>query len=153
MGDATVRIREDTARSVRSFRVSEDGRCFVCGNDNPIGLKLQFQMVDGRVETTFIPQSEHQGFVGIVHGGLIGMVLDEAMAKLLYLQGIEALTCEITVRLHRVARVKEPLTIKAHLLAVRKRVFDLEAWAAKQNGEWVASASAKFLLVGGDGSE
>ena len=153
MGDAAVRIGADMARAVPSFRVREDGNCFVCGDNNLIGLKLKFKMVDGGIETTFIPQSEHQGFVGIVHGGFIGMVLDEAMAKLLYLQGIEALTCEITVRLHRVARVTEPLTIKAHLLAVRKRVFDLEAWAAKQNGEWVASASAKFLLVGRDGSE
>ena len=82
--------------SRRRLPVREDGHCFACGPENPIGLKLGFQIVDGRAEATFVPRREHQGLAGIVHGGLVGLVLDEAMAKLLHMQGIEALTCEIT---------------------------------------------------------
>jgi len=138
---------ETQARARRPITVREDGYCFACGPQNPVGLKLDFKLANGRVETTFMPSREHQGFAGIVHGGLIGLVLDEAMAKLLYLQGIEALTCEITVRLRRVANIGEPLEIRASLLRERKRLLELEAVASDRRGEMVATAQAKFLRV------
>jgi acyl-coenzyme A thioesterase PaaI-like protein len=131
----------------RALSVREDGCCFACGPENPIGLKLDFQIVDGRAETTFVPRQEHQGFVGIIHGGLIGLVLDEAMAKLLYMQGIEALTCEITVRLRRVVDIGEPLRVTAFLVNERRRLLELEALASDYQGETVAVAHAKFLRV------
>ena len=131
-----------------SLRVREDGYCFACGSENPIGLKLDFKLVDGRTEATFVPAREHQGFVGIIHGGLIGLALDEAMAKLLHLQGIEALTCEITVRLRRAVSVGETLKLTACLVRERKRLLELEAEAAGPAGETVAAAKAKFLRVG-----
>ena len=53
--------------------------CFVCGESNPVGLKLRFH-TDGRVvQTRFTPRPEHIGFKGIVHGGLITTLLDEIM--------------------------------------------------------------------------
>ncbi len=33
----------------------DSNACFVCGRENPSGLKLEFFEVDGRVETTFTP--------------------------------------------------------------------------------------------------
>src|SRR4051812_40973160 len=54
--------------------------CFVCGESNPIGFKLRLE-TDGRVvQTRLIPRSEHTGFKGTVHGGLVSTVLDEIMA-------------------------------------------------------------------------
>jgi len=128
--------------------VREDGYCFACGQDNPVGLKLDFSIIDGCAETTFLPCREHQGFADITHGGLIGLVLDEAMAKLLYLQGIEALTCEIVVRLHRVTKLGEPLRVKASLVGKKGRLFELESQALDPQGKEVAEARAKFLRVG-----
>ena len=53
--------------------------CFVCGESNPLGLKLRFQ-TDGRlVHARFVPLPEHIGFKQTVHGGLIATVLDEIM--------------------------------------------------------------------------
>ena len=53
--------------------------CFVCGESNPIGLRLRFE-TDGRmVQTRFVPRPEHIGFKQTVHGGLIATLLDEAM--------------------------------------------------------------------------
>jgi acyl-coenzyme A thioesterase PaaI-like protein len=132
----------------RGLSVREDGYCFACGPENLIGLKLDFHVVNGRAEATFVPRREHQGFAGIIHGGLIGLVLDEAMAKLLYLHGIEAFTCEITVRLRRVVGIGEPLRVTAFLVGERRRLLELEALASDRHGETVAVAHAKFLRVG-----
>jgi len=148
MAGRTAQLAAEAPSRPRFPRVREDDRCFVCGPANPIGLRLEFCEREGKVETTFVPAPEHQGFVGIVHGGLVGLVLDEAMAKLLCFRGIEALTCEITVRLRRIARVGEPLKVRATLLRARRRVLELEALATSPTGELVATASAKFLRVG-----
>jgi acyl-coenzyme A thioesterase PaaI-like protein len=52
--------------------------CFVCGIENPIGLKLFFYTDDeGRTITRFRPKPEHQGYPGQLHGGIISTLLDE----------------------------------------------------------------------------
>jgi acyl-coenzyme A thioesterase PaaI-like protein len=51
--------------------------CFVCGIDNPIGLHLAFYTdEEGRCIARFRPKSEHQGYPGHLHGGLISTLLD-----------------------------------------------------------------------------
>jgi hypothetical protein len=44
--------------------------CYVCGIENPIGLKLKFY-TDGDEQciTRFYPRPEHQGYPGHLHGG------------------------------------------------------------------------------------
>src|ERR1043166_7562515 len=54
--------------------------CFVCGESNPVGLKLRFE-TDGRiVQTRFVPRAEHVGFRQTVHRGIIATLLDQIMA-------------------------------------------------------------------------
>ncbi len=61
-------------------------QCFGCGRKNPIGLKLKFQW-DGKTATAeFAAGENHQGWPGIVHGGIIFSILDEAMAYVPYYQ-------------------------------------------------------------------
>jgi len=54
-------------------------RCFVCGPENPIGLRLAFVEEDGVVCAEFRPTDLHVGYAGIVHGGILAAVLDDAM--------------------------------------------------------------------------
>ena len=52
--------------------------CFICGMDNPIGLRAQFyNMEDGSVMTPFVFRKEHQSFPERVHGGLAATMIDE----------------------------------------------------------------------------
>jgi len=53
--------------------------CFVCGAHNPHGLRLRFRREGDEVRADFTPQTQHAGFRGIVHGGILSTVLDEAM--------------------------------------------------------------------------
>jgi acyl-coenzyme A thioesterase PaaI-like protein len=51
--------------------------CFVCGIENPIGLKLRFYTDDeGRCVARFQPKPEHQGLPGQLHGGIISALLE-----------------------------------------------------------------------------
>ena len=42
-------------------------RCFVCGPDNPIGLKLAFKVEGQRCSGEFTSCAEHAGFDGVTH--------------------------------------------------------------------------------------
>lgn len=58
--------------------------CFVCGIENPIGLKLKFYTDDeGRCVARFRPKPEHQGYPGHLHGGLISTLLGLGMGLVL----------------------------------------------------------------------
>ena len=52
--------------------------CFVCGLENPAGLCLHFYD-DGKetVWSDFVIAPAHQGFPGVVHGGICAAILDE----------------------------------------------------------------------------
>src|SRR6266851_3902380 len=53
--------------------------CFVCGLNNPLGMKLDLETDGQIVRARFLPRPEHVGFRETIHGGLISTVLDEAM--------------------------------------------------------------------------
>lgn len=53
--------------------------CFACGKKNPVGLKLSLYVENGHVMSEFTPRQELCGFSGILHGGIISCVIDEAL--------------------------------------------------------------------------
>ena len=66
---------------------------FVCGKDNPIGLKINIFKEKNIVNAEFIPEENHQGYKGIVHGGIIFSVMDEVMSRaVMVAKGIMTLT-------------------------------------------------------------
>ena len=56
--------------------------CYICGMDNPYGMKAQFyDMEDGSVISPVTYKIHHQGFPQRVHGGLIVTMLDELACR------------------------------------------------------------------------
>lgn len=75
------------------------GSCFVCSEGHPHGLGLRFHhTTDGVACVTSIPAT-YCGFDGMVHGGIISALLDEAAAYALFARhGKLGVTRDITVR-------------------------------------------------------
>lgn len=130
-----------------------DRMCFACGEDNPISLGLDFQFIDNnQVTASFIPVEEHQGYDGIMHGGLISTLLDEAMSKVIYMKGIKAVTAELTVRFKKKVEIGNRLKVlgmitKRHGKLIFTRAF-LEDDDSKDNDDNLyARAEGKFIRV------
>ena len=106
------------------IELSDDNFCFVCGKNNANGLKLDFvETGDGKIRCEFLPRKYHQGFAGIVHGGIIGLILDEAMVNLLWKQGKHVVTAHLELRLKKTADVGEKLFFEAGIEAEEKRLI------------------------------
>ncbi len=127
--------------------MTDDGYCFVCGPNNPIGLKLDFTL-DGEVMTTeFVPKKEHQGYMNIVHGGIISTLLDEIMVKLAIELAMPAVTAQMNIRLRKPAKVGERLTFSAKILEKTKKLLVAHAKAVTDNGDVVAESTGKLIKI------
>ena len=127
------------------MKLADDGYCFVCGPRNPIGLKLEFSFDGKTVTTEFVPKKEHQGYLDIIHGGIISTLLDEAMVKLAIAMDMPAVTARIDVRLKKALAVGEKVNVEAGIIKETRKTID--AYASAVNGDNVVIADAKGTLV------
>lgn len=121
-------------------------RCIVCGAGNPRGLGLTFTAsADGsRVEAWFACDEQVEGYGGLVHGGVVSMLLDGAMAHCLFHLGRIAHTGELTVRFRGPVLVGREAHVRAWRERSRGRLHVLGA-DLSQDGHVKAVATAKFL--------
>lgn len=122
--------------------------CFVCGEKNPLGLKLQFHHPEKgllRSEVTFKP--EHQGYRGIVHGGLVATVLDEMMVNLAWIEQTPAVTAELTTRILKPVPVGEPVALEGRLEKGGEKILYMQAVARSFSGEILAQAQASCIRI------
>jgi acyl-coenzyme A thioesterase PaaI-like protein len=123
--------------------------CFACGEGNPHGLRLRFTCVEaGRVEAGWEPRREFEGFQGVIHGGIVSTVLDEAMSKAVSSLGWQALTAELRVRLKHTVCSGESLQVRGWVVERRKRRIVTEATLTDGQGVEKARAWATFLQLG-----
>jgi uncharacterized protein (TIGR00369 family) len=89
--------------------------CFVCGRQNPIGLKLEFyeDQQAHQVRATVTVPDTYQGYPGVVHGGIVSTILDEISGRAVMMgQGDDRLlaTLRMTVRFRQPTPTETPLT-------------------------------------------
>ncbi len=132
----------------RQLAVREDHWCFGCGRQNPIGLKMTFFEDGEQVWAPWSPLREHQGYEGIVHGGLITTVLDEVMGWAIYVRKLWAVTGTINVRFRKPVRIGDDLVARAWVEAVSGRKVDVRATLCRTGSDEVlAEGSAIFIRV------
>ncbi len=131
-----------------NMKKQENSRyCFMCGLENPIGLKLSFYADDGRVMTTFTPDETHQGYPGTLHGGIICALLDETIGRTLVEKELWAMTAELNVRFRRPIPLHEPVTVYGEIDRLRSRMMEGKGHIELGDGTLAATAEAKYILL------
>ncbi len=128
---------------------SYDHKCFVCGENNPIGLKMRFTNIgDGVIEGVFTPCEYHEGFPGHLHGGLAATILDETMARAVNTLGVHGMTARMELRYREKIPVGESVKVIARIIKYRKTIVDLESEVLLSDGTVAVEASARFMVIG-----
>lgn len=124
----------------------DNSRCYVCGKDNPVGLQAAFTYdpATKSLRGTFTARREHEGWQGIVHGGIIAALMDEAMVKLAAYQGLPAVSAEITIKFNAPAAPGDDLDVTARITKEAGRLIEAEA-AVKRGTVRIGEARGKLL--------
>jgi len=127
----------------------DDGNCFACGPNNPDGLHLHFsRAADGSVAAEVTLASRFQGWQGIAHGGIVMMLLDEAMAHASGQAGERGMTAAISVRFRQPVPLGVPLALSGSVKWKRGRVLGLEGSVSGPDGAVLATSEGQFVSAG-----
>ncbi|MCS7192912.1 MAG: PaaI family thioesterase [Armatimonadetes bacterium] len=123
-------------------------QCFVCGDARLGRLGVRFKIVDKKVKATFTPTEKHVGFPGIVHGGIIMALLDEAMVWAIYAEtGQFALSAEITVRFLKPLPTGQTIEVIGYLVRKRKWIWEVASEIQDEQAVVYARAWGQFVVA------
>jgi acyl-coenzyme A thioesterase PaaI-like protein len=120
--------------------------CFVCGEANPNGLRAELYLIDSRIEMAFVPGRALVGWADVVHGGLLGTVMDEVMAWAAIVDGRRGyFAAEMSVRYQKPVPVEHPCWVRAQVTGTRRQLKDVEAWIEDDAGTAFARAQGRYF--------
>ena len=121
--------------------------CFGCGDLNPAGLKLEFRFEGNKAVTDFLPQDQHQGYPGLVHGGVTAAALDEAMGWAMYALGVWAMTGKMEVRFRQPLPLHQKAVVSGEVIRNRGRWLEVRGEIRGQEGRLMAESYGLFMRV------
>jgi len=126
-----------------------DGHCFGCGPLNPDGLQLKFEPVeDGSSVASYEVPPRFQSWAGMAHGGIVSLMLDEAVGWAAWHAGHPGVTGRLQVSLRRPLKLGERVRIVGRVENVRRTLVYVTAYVENaDNGSRVADATATLVEV------
>jgi uncharacterized protein (TIGR00369 family) len=99
-----------------------ENNCFGCGGANGSGMKLAFDLIveERKTRGKFVLGLRYGGGAGFAHGGIIAVLLDEAMGKISKLTDERAVTAELSIE------YKKPVTLHDEIV--------VEGWQESETG-------------------
>jgi len=121
--------------------------CLACGTSNPQGLHLFFRPDETGVTAETVCREEWVSWRGLIHGGLLSTMMDEAMGWAVGRDGWTGLTGRLSVRLLRPVAPGQPLVVHAWVVSSRRHVAKTCAELLTPGGLRVAAAEALMVLT------
>lgn len=123
--------------------------CFGCGGANARGMQLSFEQDDQsrRIRGRFRLGAEYQGGPGFVHGGIIAVLLDEAMGKANRFRDIKAVTAELKVEYLKPVPVDEDIVVEGWEVEKKGRNIFHAGEIRDASGVLLARGSGRFVEI------
>lgn len=124
--------------------------CYVCGTDNVAGLRIPFRNdPDGRSRAEYVARQEHAGWPGIIHGGLLFTLMDEAVAWACTFSGSRSVTARAEARFRSPARVGMTLVITGRVTFSTPRAMRARAEIrnGSDTGDVIAELDAMMAII------
>jgi acyl-coenzyme A thioesterase PaaI-like protein len=124
--------------------------CWVCGPANSSGLKVSFEPHgDNGSRAEYVARSEHGGWPGVLHGGMLLTLMDEALGWSLYFHGSGGVTARFDARFRQPVPIGSTLVVRAWTLERRGRLVKARAEVRMNTdeGALVAEADASMFVA------
>jgi uncharacterized protein (TIGR00369 family) len=127
--------------------LSDNQWCFACGRENPIGLHLEFTKDGDKYVTAFTAGPEHQSYNGVVHGGILSTLLDEAMARYITEQDVKAVTARLDIRYRQATPIGQPLTIAGWVVGKKRNMYEMAGEIRLADGTVTAEGKGMIAVI------
>ncbi len=127
--------------------------CFVCGVENPIGLHLDFWTDGEQVWTEFTPGQQHQGWPGVLHGGIVATLMDETMGRVAFTRKLWMVTAKMETTYRRPVPLGQPLKITARSEELRGSRMTTSGQIVLPDGNVAVQARGLYLRIPDDQKE
>lgn len=124
--------------------------CFGCGGANDFGMKLAFEL-DGdarRSKGIFVLGPRYAGGAGFAHGGIIAVLLDEAMGKISKLSDERAVTAELNVEYRKPVPVDAEIVVSGWQEEEKGRNRFRVGEIHDAQGNLLARGRGRFVVIG-----
>jgi uncharacterized protein (TIGR00369 family) len=143
---------KDKDNDMSEMELVDNHFCFACGERNPDGLRLRFEYPEpGHCRAEFVAPRKFQGWQGVLHGGIISTLLDEAFAHALggpeRGDGEAAVTAEMTIRFKKPVRIGQKVILEGRVVRLKGRLIDCESVLRDEAGTELASATGKLIRI------
>ncbi len=124
-------------------------KCFGCGGDNAGGMKLTFEQdnVHRRIVGRFVLGESYQGGGGFAHGGIIALLLDEAMGKVCRFREVRAVTAELNIEYLKPVSVEKEITVEASEAEQNGRNLLMVGEIRDEAGDVLARSRGRFVVI------
>jgi len=129
------------------MQLLDTGKCIVCGKNNPHGFQLTLS-VDREKLTAYTTVTIPERFLGwehFIHGGVVSMLLDEAMAYAAMATGHYCVTAEMKVRFKRPVVPNITLDLFGEVTTVKGRIIETRA-TLSHAGTLLAEAEGRMVI-------
>ena len=130
------------------MEVHFDGHCFGCGQLNLEGLRLKFEPgPEGSVAEYLVPD-RFQSWAGMAHGGIVALMLDEAVGWAAWHAGHPGVTGRLQVSYRRPLKLGERVKILGRVDNTRRTLVYVTAVVENaDDGSRIADATATLMEV------
>ncbi len=128
--------------------------CFVCGIENPVGLKLVFfDNGDDEVRCTYTFPKHFEGFPGVGHGGIVATILDETVGRVGMINNQDRfmMTVKLEVKYRNPVPIETPLEIVGQRVRDRGRLLQANAYMRVAGTDTILAEAAAVLANIPDG--
>ena len=123
--------------------------CFGCAPENPIGLHMEFFEDGDDILCFWRPQEHFQGWIGVLHGGIISTLIDET-AGWVVMRKIQAagMTARLNVSFHKALHSDEvQITIRAKIQDRRRNVVTIHVTVENAHNEVCAEVEVSYFVL------
>ena len=124
-------------------------KCFGCGGDNSGGMKLTFEQdnVNRKIVGRFVLGERYQGGGGNGHGGIIAVLLDEAMGKVCRFREVRAVTAELSVEYLKPVAVDKTIVVEGRETEMNGRNLFITGEIRNESGDVLARGKGRFVVI------
>lgn len=138
-------------RKIKNPWLAKEGYdCFGCSPENPLGLKMEFFEDGNDIISYWRPQEHYQGWVGVLHGGIISTLIDET-AGWVVTRKLQTAGVTSRLNLHYLKPVKvddSQLTVRARIKEQKRNLVFIDCTLEDSHGEICVEAEAVYYAYG-----